>query len=113
MKDTTEAIIVYATFPNRESAVEVAEALINARLGACINLLPGMTSVYRWEGCVETAEEVVMIVKTRAALREDVVLLMEDRHPYDTPAILVLDVVGGSQRYLDWIVDETKDPSKA
>jgi len=104
-----DTIIVYATFPNIETATEMATMLINSRIAGCVNMLPGMTSVYRWEGGVETAQEIVMIVKTRASLRGEIIAAIEQRHPYDTPAIVAWDINGGSRRYLDWIIGETKN----
>jgi len=103
-------IIVYATFPDIQSARKMAGSLINSRIAGCINMLPGMTSVYRWKGVVETAQETVMIVKTSAALRDEVIKAIELGHPYDTPAILSWDIAGGFTKYIDWIMSETRSP---
>lgn len=101
--------LVYTTFPSREAAEEVARPLVEARLVACANILPGMVSLYRWEGAIERADEVVMILKTTAARASDVVEAVRARHPYEVPAILILPVEGGLAAYLGWIGTEVAD----
>lgn len=98
--------LVYTTFPTLAAAEEVARALVEARLVACANILPGMVSLYRWEGRTERSEEAVMILKTTAARAEAVVEAVRERHPYDLPAILVLPLEGGLAAYLAWIAGE-------
>jgi periplasmic divalent cation tolerance protein len=101
------AVFVYTTFPSVVEAEKAGHALVQARLAACVNILPGMVSVYRWQGAVERAEEAVMIVKTRASLAEAVRTSVKATHPYDTPAIVVLPVEGVDDRYFAWILDST------
>jgi periplasmic divalent cation tolerance protein len=101
------AVFVYTTFPTVVEAENAGRALVEARLAACVNILPGMISVYRWQGAVERAEEAVMIVKTRASLTEAVRTSVKATHPYDTPAIVVLPVESVDDRYFDWILDST------
>jgi periplasmic divalent cation tolerance protein len=101
------AVFVYITYPSVVEAEKAGNALVGARLAACVNILPGMVSVYRWQGAVERAEEAVMIVKTRAALAEQVRASVKATHPYDTPAILVLPLESVDQRYFAWILAET------
>ncbi len=108
MDDEIKMAVVYATFPDLETAERIGGALIKAELAGCINLLPGMTSIYRWEGEIERAHEVVMVVKTRANLTAAVTSEIEARHPYDTPAVLVFEVGGGARKYLEWIASETR-----
>jgi periplasmic divalent cation tolerance protein len=74
---------------------------------ACVNILRGMISVYRWQGAIERAEEAVMIIKTRASLAEAVRASVKATHPYDTPAIVVLPVESVDDRYFAWILDAT------
>jgi periplasmic divalent cation tolerance protein len=100
-------VFVYTTFPSVVEAEKAGQALVDARLAACVNILPGMISVYRWQGVVERAEEAVMIVKTRASLAEQVRASVKATHPYDTPAIAVLPVESTDDRYFDWILDST------
>jgi periplasmic divalent cation tolerance protein len=101
------AVFVYTTFPSVVEAEKAGHALVQARLAACVNILPGMVSVYRWQGAVERAEEAVMIVKTRASLADAVRASVKATHPYDTPAIVVLPVEGVDDRYFAWILDST------
>jgi len=101
------AVFVYTTWPSIVEAEKAGNALVGARLAACVNILPGMISVYRWRGAVERAEEAVMIVKTRASLAEVVRASVKATHPYDTPAIVVLPVESIDERYFAWILAET------
>jgi periplasmic divalent cation tolerance protein len=101
------AVFVYTTFPSVVEAESAGRALVEARLAACVNILPGMISVYRWQGAVECGEEAVMIVKTRASLAEAVRASVKATHPYDTPAIIVLPVESVDDRYFSWILDST------
>jgi periplasmic divalent cation tolerance protein len=100
-------LLVYTTFPDRETGEAIAEALVREGLAACVNLLPGMRSVYAWKGAVERADEVVGIVKTRAGLREAVGAAIKARHPYDTPIVLFLEPSGGDAATLAWLLAET------
>lgn len=102
------AVFVYTTFPSVVEAENAGRALVDARLAACINILPGMISVYRWQGSVERAEEVVMIVKTRASLAAAAMAAVKASHPYDTPALTVLPVETGDDGYLAWIRESTR-----
>ncbi|MBO0752416.1 MAG: divalent-cation tolerance protein CutA [Bradyrhizobiaceae bacterium] len=101
------AVFVYTTFPSVVEAEKAGRALVEARLAACVNVLPGMISLYRWQGSVDRAEEAVMIVKTRASLAEQVRASVKATHPYDTPAIVVLPVESVDDRYFAWILDST------
>ena len=101
------AHLVYSTFADAETALAVGEALGRARLAACVNVIPGMVSVYAWKGAVERADEVVAIVKSRESLREPLAAALKARHPYETPIILFLEVSGGHQATLEWLFAET------
>lgn len=103
-----EIRLVYTTFPDLPAAEAAAGALLDARLVACANILPGMVSLYRWDGRIERAQEVVMVLKTTAARAQEVVAAVCARHPYDVPAILVLPVEGGLTAFLSWIAGETE-----
>jgi periplasmic divalent cation tolerance protein len=100
-------LLVYTTFPNEETALSLGQELVAAKLAACVNVVPGMKSVYAWKGEIERAEEVVAIVKTREALRQEVGDALKARHPYETPIILFLEVSGGHPATLDWLFGET------
>lgn len=101
------AVFVYTTYPSVVEAETTGNALVEARLAACVNILPGMISVYRWHGAVERGEEAVMIIKTRASLAESVCASVKATHPYDTPSIVVLPVETVDERYFAWILDST------
>jgi periplasmic divalent cation tolerance protein len=107
-----KAVLIYATYPDPETAEARGRALVEARLAACVNILPGMVSIYRWEGAVERSGECVMIIKTRAGLADAAIAAAKARHPYTTPAFVILPVEGGSADYLDWIVASTTGGSR-
>ena len=100
-------VLIYTTFPSLEDAKRVGEALVAARLAACVNMFPGMISIFTWKGAREEASEVAMIVKTRNALVDAVLAEVKRLHPYELPALLVLPTEGGSVEYCGWIASET------
>jgi periplasmic divalent cation tolerance protein len=102
------AVFVYTTHPSIVEAERLGRALVERRLCACVNILPGMISHYWWQGAIERAEEVVMIVKTRAGLVEPVTAAVKEMHSYSTPAILVLPIESVDKPYLDWLMAETQ-----
>lgn len=102
-----KALLVYTTFPDADIALSVGESLVRDRLIACINVVPGMRSVYAWKGAVERGEEAVAILKTRADLHEDVQAALKARHPYETPIILVITPSETDAETLAWILAET------
>jgi len=102
------AVFVYTTYPSLVEAEQAGRAIVERRLAACVNILPGMISHYWWQGAVERDEEVVMIVKTRATLAEAVRAAVKEMHSYTTPAILVLPIESGDENYLAWIMAETQ-----
>jgi len=102
------AVFVYTTYPSIVEAEEAGRALVERRLAACVNILPGMISHYRLQGAVERAEEAVMLIKTRASLAEAVRAEVKARHSYETPAILVLPIESVDQTYLAWVMAETE-----
>ena len=104
-------VLVYTTFPDEATALAVGEALVRDKLAACVNVIPGMKSVYAWKGAVERADEVVGIVKTHAGLTEAVRAALKARHPYETPIVLFLEVSGGDPDTLAWLMAETSAPS--
>lgn len=107
------ALFVYTTYPSIVEAEQAGRAIVERRLAACVNILPGMISHYWWQGAIERAEEVVMIIKTRASLAEAVRASVRATHPYDTPAIVVLPVESVDDRYFAWILDATVSAESA
>jgi periplasmic divalent cation tolerance protein len=103
------AVFVYTTYPSLVEAERAGRAILERRLAACVNILPGMISHYWWQGAIERGEEVVMIFKTRASRAEAVRAAVKETHPYTTPAILVLPIEGGDPAYLGWLMAETEE----
>jgi periplasmic divalent cation tolerance protein len=102
------AVFVYTTWPSTVEAEEAGRVLVERRLAACVNILPGMISHYRWEGKIERGEEAVMIIKTRASLSGAVETAVKELHSYTTPAILVIPLEAVEQTYLGWLLAETE-----
>jgi periplasmic divalent cation tolerance protein len=102
-----EVVIVYTTYPSLVEAEAAGRRLVEEKLAACVNILPQMVSIYRWKGAVERADEVVMLVKTRAALAVQVGEAVRRGHSYELPAVVVLPIKGGDADYLGWIRTES------
>ena len=103
-----EYVIVLITAPSTETGKEIARALLNARLAACVNILPAVNSMYVWEGDIYDEDEVLLIVKTRAELLDEgLIPAVQKLHPYKVPEIIVLPIVKGARNYLDWIGEAT------
>jgi periplasmic divalent cation tolerance protein len=100
-------VFVYTTWPSTVEAEKAGRALVERRLAACVNILPGMISHYRWEGKIERTEEAVMLVKTRASLAPKIEAAVKALHSYGTPAILVLPLESVEGNYLGWLLRET------
>ena len=107
-KNKERVVFVYTTYPSIVEAERIGRELVQRRLCACVNILPGMVSLYWWEGAIERGEEVVMIIKTRASLAERVRAAVKEMHSYTTPAILVIPLESVDQSYLDWMLAETE-----
>jgi periplasmic divalent cation tolerance protein len=105
----SERIVVLSTVARAEDAERIGQALVARGLAACVNVVPGLVSIYRWKGEVERAEERLLLIKTRretfAALREALVAL----HPYEVPEVLALPIEDGHAPYLAWL-DENSRP---
>jgi len=107
------AVFVYTTYPSLVEAERAGRAIVERRLAACVNILPGMVSHYWWQGTIERGEEVVMIIKTRASLAEAVRKAVKEKHSYTTPAILVIPLESVDESYLGWMMAETEAVAKA
>jgi periplasmic divalent cation tolerance protein len=96
-------LIVLTSAPDRAVAEKIAHALIENKLAACVNILAACTSVYRWQDKIETAGEVPLMIKTRAAIYDEVEALIRSLHPYELPEIVAVSVERGLSDYLDWV----------
>ena len=106
-----EAIVVLMTAANGEEAARLADLLIGAHLAACVQILPEMESVYRWEGKIERQAEILILAKTTRSKFEELEREVRALHSYETPEIIALPVVAGSASYLAWLSDAVKIPS--
>ena len=101
----SEPLVVLMTAGSQEEAEKIAQALVGEMLAACVNVVPGVTSVYRWEGEVQSDQEWLLVAKSRRDVLDDLVQRVQALHSYDVPEILALPVAGGSEAYLRWVDD--------
>jgi periplasmic divalent cation tolerance protein len=102
-----ETLLVLTNLPDRDTALKLAEALVQRRLAACVNVLAECTSVYRWKGAVENAQEVPLLIKSRSALYDELEAAINELHPYELPEIIAVPVVRGLAEYLAWVGEGT------
>ncbi len=107
--DARDARLVFCTCPDATTAQALARLLVERRLAACVNLLPPMQSVYRWQGQVEQAEEFQLLIKTTADRLEALTAALLQHHPYELPEILAVSPSAGLPAYLDWIRAQTRE----
>jgi periplasmic divalent cation tolerance protein len=100
--------LVLTTAGSREEADRLAAALVEAQLAACVNLLPGISSVYRWQGAVESAGEVLLLIKTTAANLDAVEATLRRLHSYDLPEFLILHPESATEAYADWLTGSVR-----
>ena len=103
----TNTMLVITNAPDRDAAMKLAAALVGERVAACVNVLAACTSVYRWKGAVEEAQEVPVLIKTNGARYSDLEAAIRRLHPYEVPEIIALRVVDGLPEYLAWVAEET------
>lgn len=101
--ETAEYLLVLTNLPDRESALRLATTLVDKRLAACVNVLDGCTSVYRWENAVQTEREIPLLIKTRAERFEMLQDAIVSAHPYDVPEVIALRIDRGLKAYLEWV----------
>jgi periplasmic divalent cation tolerance protein len=104
----SEAVIVLTTFPAEGDVEAFAARLVEERLAACVNVLPPMRSIYRWQGAIETADERQLVIKTTQPRIEELRTRLKTLHPYDVPEFLVLTVSAGSPDYRSWLTESTR-----
>ena len=103
-----QLLVVLSTFPDKSAAMTAAEALVNERLAACVNVLPGVESVYQWQGKVETGQEVLAVIKTTSQRYPALEQRLRELHPYEVPEIVALPASAVAETYLAWVVAGTQ-----
>jgi periplasmic divalent cation tolerance protein len=111
LQQNDKPVLIYSTFPSAEEAERIGGALVDRGLAACVNIFPGMTAIYVWQGKRERGSEAAMIIKTRGALADQAIAEARKMHPYSNPALLVLPVSGGSEDFVRWIAEQTGKPA--
>ena len=101
-------VVIFITTSTDEEAQKIAEVLLNQRKAACINIVPRVSSLFWWQGKRDSAQESLLIVKSKISLLNEIVTLVKENHSYAIPEIIALPIVGGNQDYLDWIDHEVK-----
>jgi len=99
----TDRIIVLITAGSEEEARKIGESLVEGKKAACVNIVPGMDSLFWWEGKIDSARESLLLVKTRASLFPEIVEMVKGTHSYDVPEIIALPITAGSEDYLKWL----------
>ena len=100
--------LILCTCPDSVVAKHIAHCLVKEKLAACVNLIPGITSVYPWQGNVESSSEVQLLIKTTAEMFEPLSLKINELHPYEVPEIIALNIQQGDKHYLNWISESIK-----
>jgi periplasmic divalent cation tolerance protein len=108
MSTVSDFVLVLITYPADADADAFARTLVEEHLAACVNVLPEMTSTYRWKGAVETAVERQVIIKTKAATVAALSTRIGELHPYEVPEFLVINIEAGSPAYLSWLADSVR-----
>jgi Uncharacterized protein involved in tolerance to divalent cations len=100
-------VVVFITVDSQETARKITDKLLTERKAACVNIIPKVESQYWWQGKIESANELLLIVKTHAVLLEELIALVKQNRPYSVPEIIALPIIGGNKDYLKWIEKET------
>lgn len=104
-------LLLWIPCPDAACAERIALEAVERRLAACANILPGMRSIYRWEGSIQRDDETLLVLKTSEARAEELTNFVTEAHPYDVPAVSRIPVSGGSEAFLEWVGTETAPPS--
>lgn len=102
-------VVILITASTGEEAQQIADKLLAQRKAACVNIIPKVHSLFWWKGELDSAEETVLIVKSRASLIDEIVSLVKEVHSYEVPEVIALPLVGGNQDYLNWLSAELRD----
>jgi periplasmic divalent cation tolerance protein len=108
----TQYTIALSTCPDSTVAETIASALVEESLAACVNIIPNLTSIYRWQGKTEKDNEVLMLIKTQTDLFSALSARIKEMHPYELPEVIAVSITNGLSDYLDWVRDNTKDDNR-
>ncbi|KAI3725613.1 hypothetical protein L1987_65404 [Smallanthus sonchifolius] len=108
-QNVAPSIVVYVTVPNKEAGKKLAASIVKEKLAACVNRVPGIESVYLWEGEIQTDSEELLIIKTRESLLNALTEHVKANHEYDVPEVIALPITGGSVPYLEWLKNSTRE----
>ncbi|MDP2168585.1 MAG: divalent-cation tolerance protein CutA [Thermodesulfovibrionales bacterium] len=103
----TDCIVVFVTAPSEEEAAKMARALVEERLAACVNIIKGIRSIYRWEGKIVDDAEALMVIKTKKALFDALIKRVKELHAYSVPEVIAMPIAAGSEDYLGWLAEAT------
>ena len=103
----SEHIVVFITAASQEEAHRISDVLVSNRKAACVNVVPQVHSKFWWKGKIDSADEALLIVKTKSSLLDELIALVKRNHSYEVPEIIALPIVGGSKDYLNWLGEET------
>lgn len=103
-------IVIFITTANKKEAGKISSALVDKRLAACVNIIPPVYSIFRWQGKVDKGKEYLLIVKSRKSLLPKLIKLVKSLHSYKVPEIIALPIIGGNKEYLDWLDESTRNP---
>jgi len=106
--ETSPYIVSRISTATEEEAHHISRVVLDQKKAACVNIIPRVSSLFRWQGKLDSSEESLLIVKTKASLLNEVITLVKETHSYETPEIIALPVIGGNQDYLEWIQKEVK-----
>ena len=101
----TDAIVAFSTVGKPDDAQRIGRALVERRLAACVNVVPGVTSIYAWKGSISTDAELLLVIKTRREKLGEVRSVLLELHPYEVPELIAMPIEGGHDKYLEWIED--------
>ncbi len=106
--NVTNAVVIFITTADNGEANRVSEHLLNKKKIACVNIIPKVNSLFWWQGKIETEEERLLIIKTKASVLSEIVNLVKEVHSYEVPEIIALPIIGGNEDYLRWIIEEVE-----
>jgi len=102
-------IVVFITVPSREVGETISHALVNNQLAACVNIVPGISSIYQWKGSIESDKELLLVAKSRTPLLDKIIAAVKQHHPYEVPEVIALPIIAGSDDYMAWIDESTSE----